>query len=139
MTKYIYGSYLSEEEAIDAASVAELKGLKAENITIISNQSTVDELTKRTDVNVQTPTAKTDQRDPIMSKIKRIFNKDQSNDSSLYTRLIDLGLTPAIAQECVDEVNSGKVLMIADDELRMGHDQSTTGIDEAIRAENKVH
>ena len=139
MTKYIYGSYLSEEEAIKAANGAELKGLKAKNITIISNQSTVEELTERTDVNVQTAAAKSNQHDPIISKIKNVFNRGQSNDSNLYTRLINLGITPEIAQECIDDVNSGKVIMIVDDDLRMGHDQSTIGIDETTRAESNVH
>lgn len=140
MTKYIYGSYLSEDEAIKAADGLELKGLKAKDITILSNQSTVKELTKRTDVNVQTTSAKSNQNDPIMSKIRKTFNKGQSSDPNLYTRLINLGITPEIAQECVDDVNSGKVLMIVDDDdLRMGNDQSTIGIDETTRAESKVH
>lgn len=138
MTKYIYGSYLSEDEAIDAASVLELKGLKAKNITILTNHSKVEDLAKLTDVNIQTANGKAEHNEPILDQIRRRFGKDEPEETDLYTRLIDdLGIKPEIARKCVDDVQMGRVLMIVDDEMRMGHERLTTGLDQSIVAENE--
>lgn len=122
MTKLIIGMYDSEVEAINAVDSYELKGHEAKNITILTKSSLVEnELLKDTNVDVENTNSKNIESDTFMEKVKNIFTDHKDFKDDTLNALIDYGLTKEQATECITSINIGKIVVIADDTLKMGH------------------
>ena len=127
MTKLIIGSYHSEDDAVNAVAVYELKGHLAKNIIILTNQNNINEIKKQTDVEVKSNAPNSEEDSSLTDKIKKIFTYHSNIELDTREKLIEFGLSPEDASKCMTEVNSGKIVVLADDELRMGQDQSSEG------------
>lgn len=120
MTKQIVGAYKTEAEAINTVDSLELQGLKAKNIAILTNSNT-KELRSRTDVQVVSSVPLTENEASFMGKIKKTFTKQQNQDLDFHDKLMHLGLSKEQIAKCIADIESGMVLIIADNELKMGH------------------
>ncbi|WP_174616123.1 general stress protein [Virgibacillus ihumii] len=121
MANEVYGPYGSEEEAIKAVDIMALKGLKAENITILANRKMSKQMEKWTDANVES-SAEDDSKSSVFSKIKGIFTDEEETEVNFRDRLIELGLSETQAEKFEKIIESGQIIILASDELRMGHD-----------------
>lgn len=119
MTKQIVGAYKTEAEAINTVDSLELQGLKSKNIAILTNSNT-KELKSRTDVKVVSSEPHLPETS-FMGKIKKTFMKQQNQDLDFHEKLIHLGLSKELVTRCIADIESGMVLVIADNELKMGH------------------
>lgn len=137
MTNEIYGPYHSEEEVIKAVDIMTLKGFKAENITILANKKLCNQLEKRTDANVES-SAEDDSEASIISKIKNVFMDEDKSEFNFRERLVELGLSEKQAEKYEKDIESGKILVLANDELRMGHDatSNTVTMEESVYLQN---
>ncbi|WP_188456288.1 general stress protein [Virgibacillus oceani] len=119
MTNQIFGPYHSIEKAVAAVNILELKGYKASNITIFSSENKAVELDEQTDVNVE---GESTNNESFRDKITSIFNKDITPDYNIHDKLMDYGLSNKQSEKYMERIESGEVLVIVDDELRMGND-----------------
>ncbi|PAV29719.1 hypothetical protein CIL05_10130 [Virgibacillus profundi] len=122
MTRQIFGSFDTKDEAIKTVDGLELKGYKAKNITIFANNDDTNDLALRTDVNVESSIVETDSDPSFVDKVKKVFTNDAGSHPYLHDKLIHSGISDKQASKYVDEIESGKILVIADDEMRMGND-----------------
>lgn len=120
MSKLIVGSYLSEEEAVKAINVYELQGHEAKNIVVLTNDAHKKSLEKRTDVAVKSDTPENEETSTITDKIKEFFTANANLELDTQDKLIEYGLSREDAIRCMADVNLGKIVVLADDELRMG-------------------
>ncbi|MEC2158089.1 general stress protein [Virgibacillus halodenitrificans] len=121
MTKEVFGPFQANDEVIRLVSNLELKGYKSENITVFANSDDFEELDKRTDVSVESSV--TDEEEPtFMDKVKRVFSNDAGTHPHLHDRLLNSAVTDKQAKEYVDAIEDGGVLVIANNDLKMGHD-----------------
>ena len=120
MTIQIIGKYQSVIDAVKVASGLELKGFKAKNILILTNHKH-GELKDLTDVGVASNRPDEEKPETFLTKVKRrLFNPlDQTVD--LHEKLVQFGVSAEDATTYIEDVESGKTLVIADDELKMGH------------------
>ncbi|SEQ36486.1 Heat induced stress protein YflT [Virgibacillus subterraneus] len=125
MANEIFGPFHSKEDAIKKVSVLELKGLKAENITIFTNKENTAELEDRTDVDVENNAIEDDGKDSFIDKIKKVMLNSQDSSLNIHEKLVQLGVSDKQASMYVDAIESGEILVIADDELKMGNDPTS--------------
>ncbi|MGP4106429.1 general stress protein [Virgibacillus sp. L01] len=125
MANEIFGPFHSKEDAIKKVSVLELKGLKAENITVFTNKENTDELEERTDVYVENNATEDDRNDSFTDKIKKVILNSQDSGLNIHEKLVQLGVSDKQASIYVDAIESGEILVIADDELKMGNDPTS--------------
>ncbi|MBP1947472.1 general stress protein [Virgibacillus litoralis] len=125
MANEIFGPFYSKEDAIKKVSVLELKGLKAENITIFTNKENTDELEDRTDVDVENNAIEDDEKDSFLDKIKKVMLNSQDSGLNIHEKLVQLGVSDKQASMYVDAIESGEILVIANDELKMGNDPTS--------------
>ncbi|SDQ82524.1 general stress protein [Virgibacillus salinus] len=125
MANEIFGPFHSKEDAIKKVSVLELKGLKAENITIFTNKENTAELEDRTDVDVENNAIEDDGKDSFIDKIKKVMLNSQYSGLNIHEKLVQLGVSDKQASMYVDAIESGEILVIADDELKMGNDPTS--------------
>lgn len=128
MARTILGSYDSKEEAITAVDVHALTGFSSSNITIFTNEINARQLENYTSVSIKTnsPQEKEDKRPP--SIFERILNSlSGSDDFDLHSEenLMDFGLSKEEAKQCMRDAQNGKIVILANDELRMGHQEET--------------
>lgn len=120
MTKLIVGSYLFKEDAIKAVNIYELTGHQAKNIIILTNHENKSELEKLTDVTVKDYSPehakKVSLRDRMKIKVMHYANVELDT----HEKLVDYGLSIEDAEKCMTDVQMGKIVVLADDELRMG-------------------
>lgn len=128
MTRQIFGSFDTRDEAIKTVNGLELKGYKAKNITIFANDDNTTDLAKQTDVNVESSIVETDSEPSFMDKVKRVFMKESGSHPYLHDNLLESGISDKQAAKYTNEIESGKILVIADDELRMGHNSISDDI-----------
>lgn len=121
MTVQIIGKYQSVTDAVKASSNLELKGFKAKNILMLTNHHP-DELTDLTDVNIASSLPIDETNITFFDKVKKRFTKQSDRTLDLHERLIRFGVSEEQAAEYIADVESGKTVVIADDELKMGHD-----------------
>lgn len=121
MTEKVYGRFLSEEEAVHAVSNLELKGYKAKNITIFTNLSNPTKLEKHTDVKVESGIDQPAHNDSFMDKVKKVLLNEPDSDLDIREKLTSRGVLEDEVDKCIADVEAGYVLVILDDELRMGH------------------
>ncbi|GAA0595434.1 hypothetical protein GCM10009001_09420 [Virgibacillus siamensis] len=138
MANEIYGPYDSEEEVIKAVDIMTLKGFKAENITILANKTLSMRLEKWTDANVES-NAENEHEESFFSKIKHMFVDEEETEFNFHDRLVELGLSKTQAEKFETDIESGKIIVLANDDLRMGHDPTseTVTMQESIHLENE--
>ncbi|MFB4166940.1 general stress protein [Virgibacillus sp. JSM 102003] len=125
MANEIFGPFHSKEDAIKKVSVLELKGLKAENITVFTNKENTDELEERTDVDVENNATEDDEKGSFIDKIKKVMLNSQDSGLNVHEKLVQLGVSDKQATKYVDAIESGEILVIADDKLKMGNDSTS--------------
>jgi len=131
MTEKVYGRFLSEEEAVHAVSNLELKGYKAKNITIFTNLSNPSKLEKHTDVKVESSVDQSADNDSFMDKIKKVFVNEPDRDLDIHEKLTSRGIPEDEIDKCIADVEAGYVLVVINDELRMGHTPPAKPFEEA--------
>lgn len=138
MANEIYGPYYSEEEAIKAVDIMTLKGLKAENITVLANEKKSKQLEQWTDAEVEN-SAENELETSVFSKIKDMLSDEEETEPNFRERLVELGLSESEAEKIENEIESGRIIILANDELRMGHDATsdTVTMQEPIHLHNK--
>ncbi len=125
MAKEVVGVYHSPEEAMKGINIYELKGHHSKNIIALTNENDAETLDKLTNVTVQTKTLTNE--DSFKVKGQKIIesilgNEDVELDS--VDKLVDFGLTTESAQKCIESVKAGNIVVLADNELRMGQTEN---------------
>jgi|GEM_PF-5846672 len=121
MAKLIIGSYLTEEYAINAINAYELKGHEAKNIILLTNSSLPERLENRTDVNVSSISHDVEKSPTLLTKIKRFIINHADIELDTIEKLVHFGLSKGQAETALAEVKAGRILVLADDQLKMGH------------------
>lgn len=121
MTKVIVGSYLSQEEAVNAVNIYELEGHEAKNIIILAPHESRESLDHHTDVAVTDNRPNEHQPGTLMDKLKEKITHNVDFKLDTQERLVDYGLSNEDAAQCLTDMQAGKIVVVADDELRMGH------------------
>jgi|SRR5690625_1706640 len=120
MGKLIVGSYLTKEEAVKAINVYELQGHEAKNIIALTNEERKESLEKLTDVAVTDDSEDDNEKSTITERFKDLFTNNTNLELNTHEKLVDYGLSEKDAIRCLDDVNAGMIVVLADDELRMG-------------------
>jgi hypothetical protein len=124
MTIQIIGKYQSMIDAANVANGLELKGFKARNILILTNQHP-KELEAHTDVNIASSLQQIEDENEttptFFDKLKKRMAKHNNHTLDMHDRLIEFGVSEEQAVRYIADVESGKTVVIADDELKMGH------------------
>lgn len=116
MAKTIIGSYLSLEDAQHTVDAYELNKDQTKNLFF---------LTHINDFTHKTTSAMTD-------KIEHIFIYDDDLDDNMQ-KLIDFGLSKNDALKCIVDIKLGHTIIIADDQLSIGHQQPIESLSAARR------
>jgi exoribonuclease R len=119
MSKQIVGTYASDEEAIKAIHVYELSGHQSSNIVILTNEEKAKALETRTKVKIKTNAPK--KKEEQKGFFKKMFSKADDFELDTHEKLVGFGLADEVAEKCLEDVKLGKIVVIGDDELRMGH------------------
>lgn len=123
MAKVVIGAFDTEKDALTAVNVYELAGHHSKNITILASQEQAESLDDMTDVTVKSDSPNEDEpaKATILDKLINAFSDTEEFELDTHEKLIDYGLPLEAAEECMEDVESGKIVVLADDELRMGH------------------
>lgn len=116
----IIGKYPDVTKAVKVASGLELKGFKARHILIITNHSS-EALKKLTDVEVVSNIPPEENEVTLFEKFKQQFLKHSDDTLDLKEKLLRFGVLEELATKYIADVEAGKTVVIADDELKMGH------------------
>lgn len=122
MAKIIVGTYHSKEEAIKAITIFELTGHESKNIIVLTNRENAKTLNIKITVKTDAPDNK--EEPSFTNKFKNFFTRKNDFELDTVEKLVDYGLTHADAEKCLTEVKAGKIVVLADDKLRMGNDPS---------------
>ena len=125
MAKVVVGMYDSPEEAMKGINIFELKGHQSKNVIALTTVDKAEEVDNLTNITVQTKTLSNDDSHKIKGQnlVENILgNEDVQLDS--LEKLIEYGLTPKKAEECVRSVQEGKIVVLADNALRMGQSEN---------------
>ncbi|WP_373895533.1 general stress protein [Virgibacillus natechei] len=127
MANQIIGSYSSKDEAVNVVERLELKGFIANNIIIFANSDYAKEMEKLTDVKVKSDGTANEDDESFMDKVKKVFTDQTDTDPhmALHEKLINAGISEHQAKKYADEIKSGNILVVADDELKMGNDATS--------------
>jgi|SRR5690625_2120073 len=120
MGKLIVGSYSTKEEAVKAITVYELQGHEAKNIIALTSGKRKESLEKLTDVAVKSDSAEDEDQLTIAERFKNLFTNNTDLELDTHDKLLDYGLSAEDAVRCMDDLNAGMIVVLADDELRMG-------------------
>src|SRR5690625_7000147 len=121
MAKLIIGSYTTEEYAINAINAYELKGHEDKNIILLTNISLPKMIENRTDVNVSNISHDVEKSPTLLTKIKRFIINHADIELDTIEKLVHFGLSKGQAETALAEVKAGKILVLADDQLKMGN------------------
>lgn len=121
----IFGAFHFREDVVSKVSTLELKGLKAENITILTNKKNADALKNRTDVNVENNSSESVKNDSFIDKVKKAVKNEQSSSPDIHDKLVGLGVSRNQAAKYLEAIEVGKTIVVADDQLRMGNDSTS--------------
>lgn len=123
MTKLIVGTYHSREEAINAINIFELTGHESKNIIVLTNKENAKKLNIKGLVKTDTP--ESNQKKPSFSnKFKDFFTRKIDFELDTVEKLVDYGISQEEAEKCLADVKAGKIVVLADDRLRMGHEST---------------
>lgn len=123
----VFGSFQSKDEAIKEVDKLSLGGIPSNHITLFTVQESADELVKETDGMVEN--VDEDHDDNLLSKLKKIFVKISDTDKSLHDELKKAGLSEEQATRYAEEVRKGTILVLADNQVKMGHHSANVGED----------
>ncbi|WP_170138854.1 YsnF/AvaK domain-containing protein [Oceanobacillus chungangensis] len=119
MAKQIIGSYSTETGAIAAVNNFKENGMLAEDLTILTNHSVdIDRIENNTDVDVKVG-GNTAEDESFWESIKKFFT-DETTDANPYEQLTNLGVSSSDAAAYQDDLISGNILVIVDDDTRTG-------------------
>lgn len=123
MTKRMLGSYETVEEALHAADVYALAGHSEDNIIMLTNEENATKLEGRTPVQIKTDNPSTEpEAESFMDKVKGVFTPAEEHvELDTTEKLTAFGLSQKEADSSMDKVKNGHIVIIVDDELRMGH------------------
>jgi len=133
------GSYKTQDEVIKAIDVYQLGGHEASNIVILTNEANVESLEEKTSnqitikTNTQTNENEGEEDQSMFEKIKETMSPTDDFEIDTVEKLIAYGLTPEEAERSIKEVENGHIVVLADDELRMGHDENNPILDEGTK------
>lgn len=120
MTIEVFGSYKSKDEAIKEVDRLSLEGIPANHIRVFTLQESAEELAKETDGKVKN--VNEDYDDDFISKVKKMFFKVSDTDNNnLHDELVEHGLSSEQATRYTAEIRDGKILVLADNKVKMGH------------------
>lgn len=124
MSNEVYGPFPSVDDVVALVDRIQLKGLTAKNIAIFTNRDHLEELKRRTAVKIETDTSdiKPENKDSLMYKVKNIFIHDEDTTLNIQDKLVELDISDANAAVYSKQIEAGKILVVADDKIRMGHD-----------------
>ncbi|QGS68273.1 YsnF/AvaK domain-containing protein [Oceanobacillus sp. 143] len=121
MAKQIIGSYSTETGAIAAVNNFKENGMLAEDLTILTNHSAdIDRIENNTDVDVKVG-GNTAEDESFWDSIKRFFtDENETSDANPYDQLTNLGVSSSDAAAYQDDLISGNIIVIADNDTRTG-------------------
>lgn len=114
--KRVFGSYKSEEEAIRTVEELQEKGYRAEDLLFLSNKNKREVLEESTEVEVKS--SPLSNNTSLLDKIKQAFTQEAGTEDQTPTeeKLIEYGLSKEQALNYADDVESGAILIAADEE-----------------------
>lgn len=119
MSKRILGTYPTVKEVKDAIAIFELQGHESKNVLIFGNNLDDSVFQRHNIVNFETNDSLEDES--FIEKIKdNLPIKDLPNFSTSED-LMEYGLSLSAAVRALTGVQNGLMVVIVDDELRMGH------------------
>lgn len=120
MTKLIVGSYPSNEEAVKAVNIYELEGHHAKNMIMLTHANNKDTLENLTDVAVAADESTDNKEESFTEKVKHIITHHVDFSLDTHEKLVHYGLSDEEAESCLTHLELGKIVVLADDELKMG-------------------
>lgn len=132
MTKRMLGSYQTVEEALHAADVYALGGHSEDDIIMLTNDENAAKLEGRTPVQIKTDNPpQHPEKETFMDKVKDAFSSaDENIELDTTEKLTAFGLSQQEADSAMNGVKKGNIVIIVDDELRMGHTDERYDLDE---------
>ncbi|WP_185959669.1 general stress protein [Lentibacillus cibarius] len=134
MAEEIFGPFDSVEDTVKTVNILELEGYSNTNITIFAHGKYADKLNDQTDVSVTSFDPESTQDQSFLEKIKKVFFNDIHETDDLYGHLLDRGLSEDQAKDYSNQVQSGKIVITAENEWKMGNDPT----DDTIKMKEKV-
>jgi len=128
MGNEVFGPYESTDEVIKMVNTLELKGYKSSNISLFAHEDKTEDLVKNTDVNVESETASEKNQPKFIEKVQSLFKNTSDNHAGLHEKLTDGNISDKQAEKFIEEIEDGKVVVIADNALRMGNDSTSDTI-----------
>lgn len=124
MSNEVYGPFPTVDEAVALVDSLQLKGTIAKDISIFTNKDHMDELKKRTAVKVESDGSDLDgmKHDSLMGKVKNIFVHHEDTTLNMHDKLVSLGVSNANATAYMTAIEAGKILILANRNIRMGND-----------------
>src|SRR5699024_12791862 len=109
---------------VTSSEVDALAGHHERNMTVCANTENGKSLENHRQVTVKANQPMEDEADSSwMDKITDMFSNDEDFDLQSEEQLRDFGLTSDEASKCLEAVEAGKIVVFADDEIRMGHSE----------------
>ncbi|TRM11783.1 hypothetical protein FH966_08880 [Lentibacillus cibarius] len=134
LAEEIFGPFDSVEDTVKTVNILELEGYSNTNITIFAHGKYADKLNDQTDVSVTSFDPESTQDQSFLEKIKKVFFNDIHETDDLYGHLLDRGLSEDQAKDYSNQVQSGKIVITAENEWKMGNDPT----DDTIKMKEKV-
>jgi hypothetical protein len=125
MGNEVFGPYETTDEVINMVSALQLKGYKSSNISLFAQEDHTEDLIKHTDVNVESETASEKNQPKFVEKMQNLFTNDKNPHATLHEKLTNGNISDKQAEKYVEAIENGKVVVIADNELKMGNDTTS--------------
>lgn len=120
MTKRVLGLYNTIEETRNEIAVFELSGHESKNVVIFVNDIDGSLFNDHHVVNLDTNQA-TGNDESFIEKVKENFTTQDVPNFNTTEKLVEYGLSEDEAIKALAGVKDDKIVVIVDDELRMGH------------------
>lgn len=120
MTREICGSFETKEEAIKVVNALSLKGFPADRIKVFTSQTNPVELAREMDgfiVHVQDDADKKS----TTTRFEKLFAKISDCDADVHQQLRSDGLSERQAENYGEDIKNGNIVVLADNNLKMGH------------------
>ena|SRR5699024_9489273 len=127
MAYEICGSFETKDEAIRVINALSLKGFPADRIKVFTSQADPGELARETDGFIMHVQDKQGRRST--SRFKKLFSKIGVCDVDIHNQLRNDGLSERQAKKYTDEIHDGKILVLTDNKLKMGHYHTNTNVE----------
>ncbi|GAB3803286.1 general stress protein [Virgibacillus kimchii] len=128
MSNEIFGPYETTDEVINMVTSLELKGYKSSNISLLANEDHTENLIKHTDVNVESEVSGEPEKHKFTKKVQNLFSNSKNVHTSLHERLKKENISDKQADKLLEAVENGKIVILADNELKMGNDSTPNAV-----------